>query len=590
MHWLVRYIIFSLFCLSATVSLAQQQRYFVLLEADTSLKVLRLQKLNMFHSEKKRDDFLKQTIIGLHRNNWLEASVDSIGGNGSDTLIAYLHVGQPFHLSAEIPRTGQSWRQKNARNGKAFSELSYPESVLQSLAGIEQQLEYWQEHGYPFASYTWDTLGFHFDTLRMKAIIDKGPLIVIDSIVNRENAKISESFLRSYLGVGKDMPYKESLLGNSDQLLKKLPFARFSRPSTVFFRGDKATVNVYLTERKVSRFDFLVGVLPNNANSGKVLITGEARIQLMNAFRQGEEIFMEWKRVQVNSQQLRLRFNYPYLFNTPIGVNSSFRLDKRDSTFLDLEWSLGVPFRTKANNYIKAMVENDQTIVLQTDTVFVRQFNRLPRIQDISTLLYGFEGYFENLDYLFNPRKGLEMQARAQVGTRRIKPSNAILNLGEPFAELYDTLDLKTLQMQFKVMMNAYIPIGKIQVLKLGFRGESKVNRNILDNELFRIGGANLLRGFDEESVFIQHYGILTGEYRFILGQNSYMYAFVDAAYTGRPSENAYQHDFPIGFGAGMAFETKAGIFGLSYALGRQQGNPIDFRTSKLHFGYINIF
>jgi outer membrane protein assembly factor BamA len=584
--------LFFLLLLSAVPreSSAQQQRVFAILEADTSLKVVRLQRVNMFNSEKKREDFLRQMIADLHRSNWLEASVDSIAGVGEDTILVFLHVGKKYQLQSQVPDMLSYSKGRNGKNGSGLQQPEYPESVVQTLLSIEQQLTYWQEHGYPFAFITWDTLTLIDDSLSMKAVIDKGPLIVIDSVINREDAKISESFLKSYLGVSKDMPYKESLLDQSDQLLRKLPFARFTRPSTIYFQGDKATMNVYLANRKVSRFDFLVGVLPNNTNTGKVLITGEARVQLMNAFKQGEEIFMEWKRVQVNSQQLRLRFNYPYLFNTPIGVNAFFRLDKRDSTFLDLEWSFGIPFRTKANNYIKAMIENDQTIVLQTDTLFVQRFNQLPRIQDISTLLYGFEGYFENLDHLFNPRKGIELLASAQVGTRRIKPSSAILNLGEPFTELYDTLDLKTIQMQFKAMFNAYFSIGKMQVIKLGFRGESKLNRNVLDNELFRIGGANVLRGFDEESLFIQHYGILTGEYRFILGQNSYMYAFVDAAYTGRPTLEGYQHDFPLGFGAGMAFETKAGIFGLSYALGRQQGNPIDFRTSKLHFGYINIF
>jgi len=48
--------------------------------------------------------------------------------------------------------------------------------------------------------------------------------------------------------------------------------------------------------------------------------------------------------------------------------------------------------------------------------------------------------------------------------------------------------------------------------------------------------------------------------------------------------------DQPFGFGAGMTFETRAGIFGISYALGRQLNNPIDFRTGKIHFGYVSLF
>jgi hypothetical protein len=574
-------------CVCACQCIAQQGRYMAVIYADGNLKDARIQKINAFSSEEKRDDFLSKLIKDLRNKNWMEASIDSVYGN-DDTLNVFLHLGPQYQFAGELPTTDNVQNKRNGKEDKKKTDELL--NLQQTLSKIDQQLIYWQENGYPFATFYWDSISMTNDSLRMSASIQKGPLVIIDSLKNKEDAKVSESFLRSYLGIGKNMPYKESLLSQSDQLLKKLPFARFVRPSTVNFLGDKATMNVYLANRKVSRFDFLMGVLPNNAQTGKILITGEARIQLQNAFKQGEELFMEWKRVTTNSQQLRLKVNYPFILNTPIGVSGSFSLDKRDSTFLDLDWSLGVPFRTKANNYIKALVANKQTIVLNLDTVFVKNFNQLPRIQDVSSVMYGLEGYFENLDFLFNPRKGVEVLAGLQVGTRKIKPNAAVLKLEAPYAQLYDSIDLRSLQIQFKALLNAYIPIAKQQVLKLGVKAEGKYNQQVLDNELFRIGGFNLLRGFDEESLFVQYYAVSTAEYRFILQQNSYMYAFFDAAYTGKPSLSGFQHDFPFGFGAGMAFETKAGIFGISYAVGRQQGNPIDFRTSKLHFGYINVF
>ncbi|MCX6181458.1 MAG: hypothetical protein NT150_05995 [Bacteroidetes bacterium] len=48
--------------------------------------------------------------------------------------------------------------------------------------------------------------------------------------------------------------------------------------------------------------------------------------------------------------------------------------------------------------------------------------------------------------------------------------------------------------------------------------------------------------------------------------------------------------DHPYGFGAGFSFETKAGIFSLNYAIGKQLGNPIDFGAAKIHFGFLNQF
>ena len=113
-------------------------------------------------------------------------------------------------------------------------------------------------------------------------------------------------------------------------------------------------------------------------------------------------------------------------------------------------------------------------------------------------------------------------------------------------------------------------------------------NEALFDNELFRIGGIKTIRGFDEESIFASSYIIGTLEYRFILDKNSSIYAFSDGGYYEKT--NSTINDTPIGFGVGMNFQTGAGIFSINYAVGKQFDNPIDFRASKIHFGFVNFF
>jgi hypothetical protein len=45
-----------------------------------------------------------------------------------------------------------------------------------------------------------------------------------------------------------------------------------------------------------------------------------------------------------------------------------------------------------------------------------------------------------------------------------------------------------------------------------------------------------------------------------------------------------------IGTGLGMAFETKAGIFNISYALGKRDDTNFNFHDAKIHLGYVSIF
>ena len=96
-------------------------------------------------------------------------------------------------------------------------------------------------------------------------------------------------------------------------------------------------------------------------------------------------------------------------------------------------------------------------------------------------------------------------------------------------------------------------------------------------------------RGFLEEELLATFRSTLTIEPRFILDQNSYLFAFFDQSWYER-NVSSYLHDAPFGFGAGISFGTNIGIFSLTYALGRQQNNPIQFRDSKIHFGYVAYF
>ncbi len=45
-----------------------------------------------------------------------------------------------------------------------------------------------------------------------------------------------------------------------------------------------------------------------------------------------------------------------------------------------------------------------------------------------------------------------------------------------------------------------------------------------------------------------------------------------------------------IGAGLGLAFETKAGIFNLAWAIGKRSDTQLSLRQSKIHFGFVNYF
>jgi hemolysin activation/secretion protein len=127
-------------------------------------------------------------------------------------------------------------------------------------------------------------------------------------------------------------------------------------------------------------------------------------------------------------------------------------------------------------------------------------------------------------------------------------------------------------------------------VIDLGNKSAWIYSPDIFTNELFRIGGLKSLRGFDEESIYASSYSMGKVEWRYLVGENSFLFLFMNGAYYDNRSNKQYIHDTPYGFGTGINFDTKIGIMSLSYALGKQFDNPIYFRSAKVHFGIVNYF
>jgi outer membrane protein assembly factor BamA len=149
---------------------------------------------------------------------------------------------------------------------------------------------------------------------------------------------------------------------------------------------------------------------------------------------------------------------------------------------------------------------------------------------------------------------------------------------------------LKSLTYGVDFKMTYFQPIKKRSTIMFLNESRALIAKNIFQNEMYRIGGSRLLRGFDEESIFTPFYSLTTVEYRFLLSKNSYFNTFFDFAVVEDSRINSSGVDLPLGFGVGLALETKGGIFSLSYALGKQLDNSIEIRNGKIHFGYITLF
>ena len=544
---------------------------------------------------------LSKVILDLHSQSYLEASVDSVF-QFEKTFNAFVHIGAKYEwASLTNGNVEPAFLEQVGFRERLYSKKDFHYAEVLKLQ--ESLLEYAENNGYPFASVKLGDIEIKGGKIAAKIFMQKNKLVQIEGLKITGDAKISERYLENYLGIKKESLYSKEKVLKIKQRIRELPFVQSAKDPTITFKGDQATVNLFMQKKKASRFDFLIGFLPRQNSlpeASRVLITGTFNADMHNQFGLGERIFAEFQQLSPGTQDLDLQFTYPYIMDLPFGTDLKFNLYKRDSSYLDVAFDVGVQYLLEGGNYLKAFWTNTSTNLLTINQSQIQSiFNnkKLPSNIDVSNSTFGLEYNLQNLDYRFNPRKGWGILARVGAGLKTIQKNNAILNLQDSndptfdYGTLYDSLNLKTFQYQLGANLQYYIPIGKLGTIKTAIQsGLIFSPQDIFRNEQYRLGGNRLLRGFDEETVFSTRYAILTMEYRFLIGQNSYLFAFGDLGYTEDKTNETNSTDTPMGLGAGITFETKVGLFGFSLALGKQLGNSFNPRDMKIHFGYVSLF
>ncbi|MBC8033441.1 MAG: BamA/TamA family outer membrane protein [Chitinophagaceae bacterium] len=587
------YLLIGVFLATTPGALSQYMLKILPADGDSILLGRHLSLSASFKSRNACMEYVDQLPALLLAKGFPTASVDSTAYD-SASAAAIVFLGTAYKIG-RIRTDGVDRRilERVGWNEKNFTDKTLNLDRLESLR--VKMLDYLEENGYPFAKVQLDSLSFQEDRFNAVLKLYKGPLYSIDSIRAYGDAAISTNFLQHYLDITNGSTYTRSKLQNITKKLRELPYVTEIRPWDLTMLGTGSVINLYLKAKKSSQINALIGFLPasDQVSSGKLLLTGEANINLRNALGNGELIGVNWQQLQVSSPRLDLAFEQPYLFGTPFGITSSFNLFKKDSSFLNLSLLLGIQYAISANETGKVFIQSLTTNLLSIDTNLIKSTRALPDIRDVSSVNLGIDYEFNKTDYRFNPRKGSELRITTSAGTRKVRKNSAIVKMQAPdfsFDDLYDSIKLNSYQFRVRVAGAYYFPLTRQSTLKAGANGGWFQSPQTFRNELFQIGGYKLLRGFDEESIYASQYAVGTVEYRYLIGLNSFLSAFVDGGLTRNKSLDLNVKNSFIGGGLGLAFETKGGIFNLSYAVGKRDDVKFSLRQSKIHLGYVNYF
>ncbi len=454
-------------------------------------------------------------------------------------------------------------------------------NVRKLALAISQTLEYAQNNGYPFAAVHLDSLNDNPHAFSARLRMNTGALIRIDSIIIKSENKLDESLVKMVIGIEEGDIFDQSRIDRIVMQIRSTGYLKVTKSPEVEFGKNGARLFVYVNSGKASYANGILGILPD-ADNEKVTLTGDIRVSLKNGLGKGELIDVNWRRLQTQTQDFRAAFMYPYLFGSPFSPDTKLKIYKRDSTFLEVDGLIGFRFMFRSSNSLKASYRIQQYAVLNQERY--EGFTTLPPLNDTRSNLYSIGIEWNSLNYRFNPIKGVFIEADLAGGNRRIIPNPLVDET------VYADQDLNAPQLLVTGNLQYFIPLGKRFTIQLAGSFGHRMAKTIFENELFRLGGLQLLRGFDEETIRATSYFSGTAEFRFLLEENSYLFAFFDKAWYEQRLSQSYLRDLPRGIGTGIAFDTKAGIFSINVALGQQLNNPVDLRSSKVHFGFINFF
>ena len=437
----------------------------------------------------------------------------------------------------------------------------------------------YENSGYPFASVFLDSVSIREASFSAALFSVPGQMILMVSLEISGSSNVSRRFLESYLNIKEGAVYRASYLKDLEKRLAELPFMETVRPPAVSFSAGKAKVTLFTKKRNASQFDGILGVLPDN-NSGKLQLTGDIKLRLHNAFKRAEELNFSFKGLPGRSRELNLAAGLPELFSSPFGIDLGFSLFKQDTNFQNIAARAGLNYRIRKGYLTVFLSSRSGAPIASIDS---NNAATLPAFASLDLISYGAGWAYNSLNRTISPSRGLLVSFEGEAGRRK-------LNAGSIPATMLDSIALKSSQCRIKVIAEAYLPLSQRGVLKLGNETGILMGREVFENELFRIGGFGNLRGFDEQSILASKYSIFNLEYRLMIESRSFLFVFINQGLTRHSSIRTNFSDRPLGFGTGINLETGAGIFSISYALGKQRDNPLNLQRGKIHFGLITLF
>ena len=499
----------------------------------------------------------------LQKIGCLESELETVEKYNDSAYIANYYVG-PKYTRIKIFYSNEDFTKKELlRYSNEISESYFIipfenlEHTLNSL-NIDKT-----KNGNTFARVSLKNIkAFDSKTLTANINVSNGSKRTIDQILIKGYNQFPESFIKYHAGIKKGMTLENSVLIRKNNELNSLDFVTTTKPPEILFKEDSTTVYFYLKKLKNNNFDGILGFSSGEENQGLTL-NGYINLELNNNLNYGEQFSLNYKSDGNEQQNFRVRLSVPYLFKTPLGIETALKIFKRDSTFLTSNQFAKINYQINTKSKAHIGYKSYQSNNLRNES----PTNLLVEDYKSKFLLTGYS-FIKNQNNILFPIKSM-FQINFEIGTKNNNTTKESQLRAETLFYYIFNLNLK----------NSILIKNNSRLLS---------SDTYLTNELYQFGGVNSIRGFNENSIDASFFTVLNTEYRYQFNNNLYLHSIFDIAYFENQNITLREKLYSFGFGIGL--QTTSGIIKFGIANGNTENQDFNFSNTKIHVSITSKF
>lgn len=556
---LLLYILVSAF----THSIAQNAR--INIEATEPITQSLRDSLNLprYFDINQTDAVLDSIHQQLNKIGYIENQFLKLEKINDSTYLTHFSLGQKFsHIKLNYNPDDFSKKQiqsiaSNISDHSFINSLTHLEQILYQLTLLKSK------EGKPFAQiYLSEIEKKETNILEASIFVKENAVRYIDKIIIKGYEKFPLPYIKYYAGIRKGKIFNQKDIIRRNNRLDKLLFASSIQPPEALFRKDSTIVYLYLQKENNNVFDGILG-FSTEEETQKLVFNGYLNLELNNNFNTGETFLLNYKADGKEQIEFNTELKLPFIFKTRFGLNGSLRIYKRDTSYVTTENQAQLTYRLTPGSEIFSGFSGTTSTNLLDEAIAGTPIENFKS----KFFTFGITTTLPNDTPIFPIKTEAVLKLGIGKRTREIVNESQWRALGSVI-HLFNLTPFNTLMIKNETA--------------------ALISDSYIFNELYRFGGINSIRGFNENSIDASLYSYVNIELRHLFNQNIFIHTLTDFAYFENPIFELKNNLYSLGFGFGM--NSKPGLFRFIIANGTVMGEKFEFSNSNIHLSLRSRF